>query len=141
MAKKYVRKVALARQFRRALTEPELMLWSRLKLRNEPGLTFREQHPRGPFILDFYCAGAKLVIEVDGYLHSLDENQARDDRRDNWLKSQKLFVYRIPAPEVYRDADGVADGIRLLALERLQESKKPHHHEPEEGSRSPSPKR
>lgn len=115
---KTIKKVALARQMRRALTEPELILWYRLKDRDE-GLAFRNQHPIGPYIADFYCAKAKLIIEIDGALHMSGDREKRDAVRDEWLASKNLFTYRIPAADVYRNADEVADGVKLLAEERI----------------------
>ncbi len=103
---------------RKVLTGPEYLLWERLKVRIGDGLVFRRQHPLGPYILDFYCFQARLVIEVDGAHHGEDAQAAKDAVRDNWLREQDLEVYRIPAAEVYRDIDGIAEGIRLLATER-----------------------
>jgi very-short-patch-repair endonuclease len=108
---------------RKALTPPEFLLWERLKTRDESRLMFRRQHPLGPYILDFYCAPAKLAIEVDGALHGHGDAPERDAIRDNWLMAKGLMVYRIPAAEVFKDPDSVADGIRLLALERVRERK------------------
>jgi very-short-patch-repair endonuclease len=109
-------KVALARQMRRNLTEPEWLLWQRLKLRSDDGLVFKRQKPYGPYILDFYCFAARLAIEVDGGLHGEDEQRVADEG---------LFVYRVPAAEVYRNADDVADGVWLLALQRKQDTPPP----------------
>jgi len=104
-----------AKALRRALTEPELMLWARLKRRSAETPVFRNQHPMGPYILDFYCAAAKLAVEVDGALHGEDEQIAHDERRDAWLGRQGVTVYRIPASSVFENADQVADGARLKA--------------------------
>jgi very-short-patch-repair endonuclease len=82
---------------RRALTQPERTMWALLR-RNEIGLHFRRQHPIGPYILDFYCAVARLAIEVDGPVH--DEQQARDERRTAWLASEGIRVLRFSAVEV-----------------------------------------
>jgi very-short-patch-repair endonuclease len=117
------RKTALARQMRKALTGPEWLLWERLKLRLDDGLVFKRQHAFGPYILDFYCFKARLVIEVDGGLHSEDARIAKDAKRDAYLRSQGLEVYRLPAAEVYRDIDAVADGIRLMPQERAEQQK------------------
>lgn len=114
---KPVPKVALARQFRKAPTPPEWLLWERLKSRDVSGFAFRRQHPVGPYILDFYCARARLAIEIDGGMH----DAGRDAARDRWLAVKEIQTYRIPAAEVFRDADGVADGVRLLAEERVRE--------------------
>ena len=114
-----IRKTALARQIRKNLTGPEFLLWERLKLRLEDGLVFRRQHALGPYVLDFYCFRARLVVEVDGAVHSESAQAAKDAAREVWLRGQGLDVYRIPAAEVYRDVDGVADGVRLLAMGRM----------------------
>ncbi len=114
-----LKKVALARKMRKTLTDPEWLLWERLKRRGN-GVVFRRQHPIGPYILDFYCFKAALAVEVDGAVHGEDERAVKDEVRQTYLESQGLFVYRIPAAEVYRDPDAVADGVRLLAEERTQ---------------------
>ncbi len=116
---KPVRKIALARQFRKNLTPPEWLMWERLKDRAVSGFAFRCQHPRGPYILDFYCPQAKLAIEVDGGMHDAD----RDAVRDRWLAEEGIETYRIPASEVMRDADAAADGVRILAEALVRERK------------------
>jgi very-short-patch-repair endonuclease len=74
----------------------------------------------GPFHI---CFKARLVIEVDGGLHSEDAHTVKDAKRDAYLRGEGLEVYRLPAAEVYRDIEGVADGIRLMALERAKHRK------------------
>ena len=100
------------------MTEPEVLLWNRLRLRDGSGLVFRRQCPAGPYILDFYCAKARLAIECDGYIHGDHEQAVHDLQRDRWLASKNFEVYRVPAADIYRDADAAADGVRLLANER-----------------------
>ena len=117
MAEQTRRKTALARKMRKTLTEPEFLLWERLKARSD-GLVFRRQHAIGPYIADFYCFRARLVVEIDGAMHSEEEALRRDAVRDAWMARHGLAVYRISAAEVYRDADAAADGVWLLALER-----------------------
>jgi very-short-patch-repair endonuclease len=104
-----------ARAMRKAMSEPEVMLWSRLRGRGPEKPTFRRQHPFGRVILDFYCPAAKLAVEVDGAMHWSESSQANDEARDRWLAGQGAHVSRIPASDVYRDPDGVADGIILRA--------------------------
>ena len=58
-----------ARDLRTNLTPAEDYLWRALKSKQLNGLRFRSQHPVGNFILDFYCASCKLVVEVDGSIH------------------------------------------------------------------------
>ena len=106
-----------ARAMRKAMTEPEVMLWSRLRGRGPERLTFRRQHPFGRVILDFYCPAARLAVEVDGATHWDEAAQAKDAARDRWLMSQGVTVLRIPASRIYRDLGGAADGVRLRAQE------------------------
>jgi very-short-patch-repair endonuclease len=76
-----------ARAMRKAMTSAEALLWTRLRGRAEGRPTFRRRHPFGGIILDFYCAEARLAVEVDGATHWSDEAQAKDAARDHWLKA------------------------------------------------------
>jgi very-short-patch-repair endonuclease len=76
-----------AKSLRRAMTRPEQTLWSLLR-RNQQGPHFRRQHAVGPYILDFYCATARLCVEVDGPAHA--ERAAHDERRTRWLGEQGI---------------------------------------------------
>jgi very-short-patch-repair endonuclease len=100
---------------RREMTEPEVMLWSRLRRRTPTEAVFRRQHPMGPYILDFFCPAAKLCVEIDGHLHGDPEQAAHDARRTAWLRSQGVTVQRIAASSVFADTAQVADGVRRLA--------------------------
>lgn len=80
------------------MTQPERTLWSLLK-RNQQGLHFRRQHPVGPFVLDFYCAEAKLCIEVDGPSH--DDRAVSDIRRTTWLlEKEGIRILRFSVEEI-----------------------------------------
>ena len=70
-----------ARQLRRALSPPEIALWQWLRTKPQ-GLKFRRQHPARPYVLDFYCASARMAIEVDGASHDIAEQITHDARRD-----------------------------------------------------------
>ncbi len=107
-------KYGLARHFRKALTPPEARLWQRLKGKPD-GIHFRKQHPIGPYIVDFYCAGAKLVIEVEGQIHNDPAVAHRDEIRTAWLESQGLEILRIPGADIMCDPDEVALGIIIQA--------------------------
>jgi very-short-patch-repair endonuclease len=106
-----------ARSLRQALTEPEAMLWSRLRRRIATEAVFRRQHPLGRYILDFYAPAAKLCIEIDGHGHGDPDQAAHDQRRDSWLSSQGVTVHRITASSVFEDVDDVDDGLRRLAAD------------------------
>jgi very-short-patch-repair endonuclease len=108
-----------ARAMRRAMSEPEVMLWSRLRGRGPEKPTFRRQHPFGRVILDFYCPAARLAIEVDGRTHWDDEAQDRDAARDRWLNGQGIEVMRVPASRIYHDLPGVTDAILRCAEARV----------------------
>ena len=101
-------------------------MWNRLRER-APGLpTFRRQHPIGPYVLDFYCAKARLAIEIDGMSHDVGNRPERDTRRGALLETQGLTVMRIAAGEVMRALDDTADGIMRMAM-ALIEADTPHH--------------
>ena len=91
----------IARQQRRNMSPPEVRLWALLR-RAPCGVKFRRQHPIGPYVADFYCAAAKLVIEVDGHIH--DFTVTRDEKRDEYMRRLGLSLVRIPASEVMADA-------------------------------------
>ena len=108
-----------AKRLRKEMTPPEIGLWIALR-RNEAGLRFRKQHSADDYVLDFYCAPAKLAIEVDGEAHSRGDRPERDAVRDAWLVSQGLQVLRYPAIEVLTNLEGVVRQIIAVALERRE---------------------
>src|SRR5947209_8061778 len=71
------RLIAHARRLRRELTPTEKLLWYQLRGRRFGGYRFRRQHIIDPYIADFYCADATLVIELDGETHLGKEEQDR----------------------------------------------------------------
>ena len=101
-----------AKSLRRNLTHPEQTLWALLR-RNQPGLHFRRQHAFGPYILDFYCASAKLCVEVDGPAHA--EQAGQDGRRDRWLAEQGVRVVRYSVEEVEQRPAMILESIRHAA--------------------------
>lgn len=75
-----------ARSMRRECTEPERRLWLRLRKRQVADMKFRRQSPVGPYIADFLCLAACLVVEVDGDTHA---DPRTDAARDRWMQSQR----------------------------------------------------
>lgn len=108
-----------ANALRKAMTEPEVMLWSRLKGRGTGRPIFRRQFAFGSLIFDFYCPAAQLAIEIDGATHWTEAKRAKDQARDAWLAGQGLEVLRLEAGAVYRDLGAAADAVVLRALERI----------------------
>ena len=105
-----------AKELRADMSPPEVLLWSRLRLTRGEVPRFRRQHPIGPYVADFCCASAKLVIEVDGFHHTDAARIARDEKRDAYLQTLGYRVLRIPAGDVLRDVDDVVQGIVLAAF-------------------------
>jgi very-short-patch-repair endonuclease len=86
------------------------MLWQ--LLRGQPdGVKLRRQHPLGPYVLDFYCAAKKVGFEIDGIAHEMGDRPSRDEQRDDWLRSQGVEIVRIPAADVLRSPEAVAEAI------------------------------
>ncbi len=104
-----------AKELRREMSLPEILLWRELRKR-QTGHHWRKQHPAGPYDLHFYCDAAKLCVEVDGEAHNRGDRAARDVRRDVWLAERGITTLRIPAAEVLRIMEGVllhvAEAIR-----------------------------
>jgi very-short-patch-repair endonuclease len=89
-----------ARALRRSMSEPEVMLWTRLRGRSAGRPIFRRQQPIGSIIVDFFCSAARLAIEVDGSTHWDDERRRKDGARDGWLAGQGITVMCIPASAI-----------------------------------------
>ena len=104
-------KIKLARSFRKAMTHAEVLLWQGLKGHSREGMTFRRQHPVGPYVADFYCAKAKLVIEVDGQIHEREDRPQRDALRDQCFAEQGIETMRLSAADIMVDAHDVSDGV------------------------------
>jgi very-short-patch-repair endonuclease len=98
------------------MTEPEVVLWSRLRVWREHGCSFRRQHPIGPYIADFACVGAKLVVELDGDQHGADGNRAYDQRRDAYMQARGWRVVRISNDRIYRNLGEVLNMLGDLAV-------------------------
>ena len=81
------------KELRRNSTEQEKILWQELR-GNKLGYKFRRQHSIGGYITDFYCAECRLVIEIDGGVHSDSESKKYDIQRDLFLKSLNHTVLR-----------------------------------------------
>ena len=87
-------------------TEPERLLWTRLKS-SQLGVKFRRQMGINNYIVDFYCPERHLVIELDGDSHYTVAGKARDAERDAFLQANKIRVLRFTNDEVMQNMDGV----------------------------------
>src|SRR5512147_1475914 len=94
-------KLQRANELRRDMTPTEKILWEELRAHNL-GVHFRRQQVIAGFIVDFYCHKAALVVEVDGDIHDLQQDE--DARRERALRELGLRVVRFKNDDVVRDA-------------------------------------
>ncbi len=106
-----------ARSMRRYATPAEHRLWQALRKHQTGGLKFRRQVPLGPYIADFYCPFAHLVVELDGASHT---DKPNDEIRDAWMNEQGIRALRIPNREVLRGLEFV-----LIAIEQAAQTPPP----------------
>ena len=108
-----------AKALRKNMTKEEKHLWYDF-LRKLP-ITVHRQKVFGNYIVDFYCADAKLVIELDGSQHYEERGRQADAFRDAYLKSLGIEVVRYSDLDVDRRFDAVCQDIlkRLLLEEKL----------------------
>ncbi|TAD74942.1 MAG: DUF559 domain-containing protein [Sphingomonadales bacterium] len=118
--------VKRARKLRGEMSLPETILWRELRKR-PGGHKFRRQHPAGVYVLDFYCAKARLDIEVDGWAHENHERAERDRARSAFLRSQGIATTRIPAQRVLEDREAVVRRIVVICDERIEQLRVPLH--------------
>ena len=110
--------LANARRLRREMTPHERKLWY-LFLRKYPVKIYK-QRIIGRFIVDFYCASANLVIEVDGSQHYEPQGMVHDAERSQFLTALGLEVLRFSNRDIDRDFRGVCEQIEITIQNRLQ---------------------
>ncbi len=104
-------KHAFARHLRSDMTDAERKLWSYLRRKQVHGLRFRRQQPIGPYVADFYCPAARLIVELDGGQHGEAGQRAYDEARTKWLESEGFHVLRIANVDFLRDRSSAIDWI------------------------------
>ena len=105
-----IRQVKRARKLRRKMSLPEVLLWQ--ELRKKPSaFKFRRQAPLAPYVVDFACLSARLVLEVDGESHDRGKAPEYDAARDRELQNRGFTVLRIPAKDVLHDLESVVRAI------------------------------
>ena len=107
-----------ARRLRREMTPHERKLWY-LFLRKYPVKIYK-QRIIGRFIVDFYCASAKLVIEADGSQHYEPQGMTYHAERSAFLSSPDLEVLRFSNRDIDREFHGVCEQIDITIQSRLQ---------------------
>ncbi len=99
--------VHLARKLRLEQTPAEEILWALVRSRRLLRLKFRRQQQLGPFIADFYCHETRLVVELDGGIHSEPEQADRDENREVYLRENRLRVLRFTNEQILQDPETV----------------------------------
>lgn len=110
-----------SRDMRHPLTPAESKVWARVR-NNQLGYKIRRQHPIDHFITDFYCATAKLIIEIDGDSHDEPDQIEYDAARTKWLEALGYIVIRFNNADVYKNLDGVLKTIMEM-VESLKNRK------------------
>jgi very-short-patch-repair endonuclease len=100
-----------ARDLRRGLTNAERIVWYGVRAHRLNGASFRRQTPVGPYIVDFVCHSAKLVVEIDGGQHFEDAHEKRDARRDRFLAAKGYRALRFSNLDVMSNRNGVLESI------------------------------
>ncbi len=98
--------VPLARKLRLTPTDAEIRLWSRLRRKQLEGFRFRRQHPLGPYVVDFFCPEAKLIVEVDRGQHADD-----GETRTLWIEARGYRLIRFWNNDVLANTEGVLSTI------------------------------
>ena len=138
-----------ARRLRAKATETEVLLWKRLRTIEIEGPHFRRQVPIGPYVADFACMAARLVIELDGSQHNGDANRARDARRTRWLESEGYRVIRFWNNDLTHNMEGVLEPVYVALYGSRDSESRPlthnrrrrRHPTPARFARRPSPSR
>jgi very-short-patch-repair endonuclease len=102
---------AAAKRLRANATSHERILWRALRELPIDGTHFRRQAPIGSYVVDFFCPGRRLVIELDGGHHNDDETAKRDLERQLWLEREGYRVVRFWNSEVTNDLKAVLERI------------------------------
>ena len=112
----------IARKLRKQSTDAELRLWYYLRAKRTLNLKWRRQHPIPPYVADFYCHQAKLVVELDGGQHEA----GHDSHRTAYIRSQGIEVIRFWNNDALLNTEVVMDEIlRVVQMRTLSPSPSP----------------
>ena len=113
--------IQAASQLREEMTPSEMALWEQLRERRLDGLRFRRQHTVGQFILDFYCAHAKLGIELDGRVHQFQAEY--DEARTGHMAAFGYTVIRFDNEDIEERMPEVLEEIKRTAKKLIPDRK------------------
>lgn len=115
-----------ARDLRHRSTDAERSLWNALRNRRVEGHKFRRQHPIGPYIADFVCLEARLVVELDGGQHYTHEGRLADARRTRYLEVMGFDVLRFSDRDVLLEQEAVMSVVLERLAKRVVACAHPH---------------
>lgn len=104
--------IPLRRKLRHDTTRAEQIFWAQVARRQYLGLKFRRQHGIGKYVVDFYCAELKLVIEIDGDTHA---DSRSDFKRTAYLESLGYHVVRYQNRDIIHNVEGVFENLAMRA--------------------------
>ena len=113
--------IEFAKYQRQTARSYDQLLWQLLRNRQRCGKKFRRQHSLGIYTADFYCAEARLVVEVDGSPHQTAERKRKDEARDAWMHSQGIEVLRFGGWQVEFETQQVLERIDATLRQRCAE--------------------
>lgn len=114
---KSTRSVPIARRMRKEMTRSERILWNALKRFPLPATHWRKQAAIGPFIVDFVCHAARIIVEVDGRVHCVEAVTECDQQRQAWLEGRGYRVLRFTNVAVEQDVGAIVRSILAAASE------------------------
>jgi very-short-patch-repair endonuclease len=106
------------RELRRNSTRAEQLLWACLRKCQLDGKKFRRQHSIGPYIVDFYCPECRVIVELDGAVHTSLLAAERDSRRSEFLRKFGVEILRFENEDVFKNREGVLEAIRDVLRKR-----------------------
>ena len=96
-------------ELRNNMPPAEVILWQRLRGRQVLGYKFRRQYSVGPYVLDFYCFGLRLAIELDGDSHFREGAAQKDREREDFIRGFGIHVLRFLNTDVYENLEGLLE--------------------------------
>jgi len=107
-----------AKELRKNMTDSEKVLWMHLKSGIQ-NFKFRRQHPIGLYVADFFCRKLKLIIEVDGSIHDLEENKINDKEREKFFTDSGYSIIRFSNTQVHNEIEFILKEINSLIKKEL----------------------
>jgi very-short-patch-repair endonuclease len=110
--------ITRSRALRQEMPPAQRRFWRLLRDRRFAGYKFRREHPLGPYVLDFYCAEAKVSVELDGGHHGVPNQQQQDKEKEAYLLSRGILTKRFWNWQVWQEPAVVKDALWLLLQQR-----------------------